>query len=265
MGQSAKAKTVRKPTRHKRFLPRFVRILRAHLPEISDRYHVKSLGVLGSYLRGEQRAQSDLDVLVEFEKDQDTLHNEVELDQYLKDLLGVKVDLIPNKSLKPYIGKRILREVVWLQKDGAATGARMPRPKPNGKRSGAMSEPKREYMDFLNDMVEAMDDAMSFVKGFELEQVFENREKVFALMTAVQIIGEATKQIPPEVRKRYPDVPWTDIARMRDKLAHGYFSIDRQKLWETVTIDIPRDRPLVAHVLEEEKRRRANSEDEKKH
>lgn len=85
--------------------------LRVHLPELCQRYSVKSLGVFGSYVHGEQHKRSDLDILVEFEQ-VPTLFGFVELQEYLKGLLRVKVDLVMKSTLKPAIGKRILAEVV---------------------------------------------------------------------------------------------------------------------------------------------------------
>ncbi len=94
-------------------LARAKRILRAHLPELRERYSVKSLGVFGSYVRGEQKKRSDLDVLVEFER-APSLFKYGELEDHLSDLIGIKVDLVMKKTLKPYIGRNILAEVVPL-------------------------------------------------------------------------------------------------------------------------------------------------------
>ncbi len=96
-----------------RELARAKRILRRHLPELHERYSVKSLGVFGSYVRGEQKARSDLDLLVEFDQ-APSLFRYVELEQYLGELVGIKVDLVMKKTLKPYIGRHILAEVVPL-------------------------------------------------------------------------------------------------------------------------------------------------------
>jgi len=93
---------------------RFKRVLRRHLPELREKYKVKSLGLFGSYVRGEQRKRSDLDVLVEIDDDTLTLFKFIELQLYLSDLLGVKVDLVERSGLKPRIGARILEEVVPL-------------------------------------------------------------------------------------------------------------------------------------------------------
>ena len=81
------------------------------MPEIKDRYKVKYLGVFGSYVRGEASKTSDLDLLVEFEQ-APTLYEFIRMERYLSEQVGVKVDLVMKKTLRPYIGKRILAEVV---------------------------------------------------------------------------------------------------------------------------------------------------------
>jgi len=91
----------------------FMELLRQHLPELRERYSVSYLGIFGSYVRGEQTKDSDLDVLVQFDNKPGLLKY-IELENYLSDLLGVKVDLVMKSALKPNIGKRILNEVVAL-------------------------------------------------------------------------------------------------------------------------------------------------------
>ena len=92
-------------------LEEITRILRQHLPELRERYGVKSLGIFGSYLHGRQRSRSDLDLLVEFDDRPLSLLDFVRLENHLSDLLGVKVDLVEKSALKPAIGRRILEEV----------------------------------------------------------------------------------------------------------------------------------------------------------
>jgi predicted nucleotidyltransferase len=84
-------------------------ILRKQQPNLAEQYHVATLEVFGSYVRQEQRKNSDLDILVTFSKPP-SLFKFVRLENYLSDLLGVKVDLVMKDSLKPAIGKHILRE-----------------------------------------------------------------------------------------------------------------------------------------------------------
>ena len=81
--------------------------------QLREKFKVKSIGVFGSYVRGEQKGSSDVDVLVEFE-DPIGLFEFMKLENYLSDLLGVKVDLVSKKALKPHIGERILEEVIMI-------------------------------------------------------------------------------------------------------------------------------------------------------
>jgi uncharacterized protein len=91
----------------------FSKFLRQHLPELSKRYNISYLGIFGSYVRGEQKEDSDLDILVEFSQKPD-LFEFIGLKQDLSDLLEVKVDLVMKSALKPRIGKKILEEVVQV-------------------------------------------------------------------------------------------------------------------------------------------------------
>jgi predicted nucleotidyltransferase len=97
-----------------RSLNEIMNILRQAQPDISKRYKVKSLGVFGSYVHGEAKKRSDLDVLVELEDRSLTLLQFIALENYLTDLLGIKVDLVEKSTLKPVIGRRILDEVQLL-------------------------------------------------------------------------------------------------------------------------------------------------------
>jgi len=88
----------------------YIQKLHEMLPELRERYHVSYLGVFGSYIREEHKPESDLDVLVEFSKTP-TIFKFVNLENYLSESLGIKVDLVMKSALKPNIGKHILDEV----------------------------------------------------------------------------------------------------------------------------------------------------------
>ncbi|MBI5227692.1 nucleotidyltransferase family protein [Candidatus Micrarchaeota archaeon] len=87
--------------------------LRSSLAAVKKNFAVKSLGIFGSYVRNEQTNLSDVDILVEFEKTPG-LFKFLELEEYLTSITGVKVDLVMKTSLKPFLGKVILNEVVYL-------------------------------------------------------------------------------------------------------------------------------------------------------
>ena len=88
--------------------------LAEELPTL-EKYHVKSIGVFGSFVRGEQKSRSDIDILIDFNDQADMdLFTFIKLKNHLSSRLGRKVDLVMKDSLKPYIGKRILEEVSYL-------------------------------------------------------------------------------------------------------------------------------------------------------
>jgi uncharacterized protein len=97
------------PQRQGLTLDDVLRTLRVHLPELRTQYGVRTLGVFGSYARGEQRPRSDLDLLVEFDE-APTLPEFIGLEHYLKGLLGIRADLVTRRVLKGEIGRRILSE-----------------------------------------------------------------------------------------------------------------------------------------------------------
>jgi predicted nucleotidyltransferase len=88
-----------------------LRTLRAELPKLEKAYNIRSLGVFGSVVRGDQRPRSDVDILVDF-KCPPTFFELIELEDRLTDLLGAKADVVMRSALKPRIGDRILSEVV---------------------------------------------------------------------------------------------------------------------------------------------------------
>ena len=92
-------------------LTQLIESLRQQLPFLEERYRVASLGVFGSYVRHEQRPDSDLDVLVTF-RETPSLFKFIELENYLSGVLGVKIDLVMKDALKPHIGQHILNEAV---------------------------------------------------------------------------------------------------------------------------------------------------------
>ena len=92
-------------------LKKYLEVLHEQIPALAERYSVETLEVFGSYVRDEQKRGSDLDVLVTF-KEEPSLLTFIAIENYLSDLLDVKVDLVMKDSLKPVMGKSILREAV---------------------------------------------------------------------------------------------------------------------------------------------------------
>ncbi len=114
---------------------------------------------------------------------------------------------------------------------------------------------KREIGDYLEDIMDAMDKAMKFVKEMSQDEFIEDDKSSFAVVRTIEIIGEAVKNIPQKIRREYPDIPWREMAGMRDKVIHEYFGVDSKIVWETVKRRIPMISPLFKKLLKEEKLR----------
>ena len=86
---------------------------------------------------------------------------------------------------------------------------------------------KREIGDYLQDVIDAMNKGMEFVEDIEYENFIRDDKTIFAVIRAIEIIGEAIKNIPEDVRDEYPEIPWREMAGMRDKLIHGYVGVNK--------------------------------------
>ena len=113
---------------------------------------------------------------------------------------------------------------------------------------------KREAGDFIEDIVNAMDRALKFVEGMSFEEFSKDDKTIFAVIRAIEIIGEATKNIPDEIKKAHPEIPWKGMAGMRDKVIHGYFGVDLRVVWGTVKKRIPELKKLFERMLEDMKK-----------
>jgi uncharacterized protein with HEPN domain len=114
----------------------------------------------------------------------------------------------------------------------------------------------RDVSLYLRDILQYMQDAQDFVRGVARERFAADKKTLYATVRAIEVIGEATKNIPEDLRRRHPAVPWKEMAGMRDKLIHAYVGIDIETVWLTVTDRIPALRPLIARVLAEMEERK---------
>jgi uncharacterized protein with HEPN domain len=107
-------------------------------------------------------------------------------------------------------------------------------------------EPKLRIVDMVENVRLAREFAGRFSSAAELAG---DRMSYYAVVHALLIVGEAAKHVPPEVRSLAPDVPWSLIAGMRDRLIHGYDAVDPGLVWTTATVDGPATEPLLIALL----------------
>ncbi len=106
-----------------------------------------------------------------------------------------------------------------------------------------------EFLDYVEDIVDAMEKAEILLRGVTYDQ-FESDFRInFAVVRALEIVGEATKCLPMTLRDQYPNIPWKQMAGMRDRIIHGYDTVDLEIVWDVVKQDIPKIKPQIQQVL----------------
>jgi len=94
-----------------------------------------------------------------------------------------------------------------------------------------------ELRDYFNDILEMISASREFTRNLTQTEFKKDKKTVFAVIRCLEVIGEASKQIPSQIKKNYGQIPWEDIAAMRNKLIHEYFGADVDIVWNTVKED----------------------------
>ena len=108
---------------------------------------------------------------------------------------------------------------------------------------------KRDHRLYIDDILESIRKIEKYTEGLTIEDFLRDDKSIDAVIRNFEIIGEAVKHIPGDIREKYPDIPWKLMAGMRDKLIHQYFGIRRDVVWDTIKKRLPDVRSLMEEAL----------------
>jgi len=110
---------------------------------------------------------------------------------------------------------------------------------------------KREYTLYLKDMLENIEKANYFIENLTYEDFKADERTNFAVIRCLEIVGEASKSIPKEIKSKYNDIPWKDIAGLRDKIVHGYSEINLFRVWLVVKEEFPILKEEIENIMKD--------------
>jgi uncharacterized protein with HEPN domain len=109
----------------------------------------------------------------------------------------------------------------------------------------------RDYRDYLQDIFDAVNDIENFVGNMTYEEFIKDRKTLNAVVRSIEIIGEASENIPETMKAKHKELPWKQMAGLRDKLIHAYFGVDVETLWKAVKENIPPLRRSIQQMLQD--------------
>ncbi len=111
-----------------------------------------------------------------------------------------------------------------------------------------MSE-KRLFIDFLIDILNELEKINEFVGAMTYDEFLQDEKTIYAVVRSFEIMGEATKNIPDEIKDGNNQIPWSKISGMRNKLIHEYFGVDYETLWNTIKNRLPEIKPPIMKII----------------
>ncbi|MBU0519389.1 DUF86 domain-containing protein [bacterium] len=102
---------------------------------------------------------------------------------------------------------------------------------------------------FIEDILEAINKIDSYIKGLKFDAFKENELVIDAVVRNIEIIGEASKHIPQEIKKEHSEVPWNKMVGLRNIIIHEYFGIDLEIIWHIITVNLPETKPYITELL----------------
>lgn len=110
---------------------------------------------------------------------------------------------------------------------------------------------ERDYFDYVNDILESIEDAEEFTAGMTFDQFTKDKKTKNAVIRSLEVLGEAAKQLPKNIKVKQPDIPWKRMMGMRNRLVHEYFGVDLKIVWTVVHEELPPLKPALKKLLSE--------------
>jgi len=104
---------------------------------------------------------------------------------------------------------------------------------------------------YIEDIIAAMESIEEFIKDIDFDKFKKDDKTSSAVIRKFEIIGEAAKQVPQDIKERYTQIPWKEMSGMRDRLIHFYFGIDYKLVWTTIKERLPALIPALKNILKE--------------
>lgn len=116
-----------------------------------------------------------------------------------------------------------------------------------------MKKEGRSYIHFLEDILLSMQRIEEYITALDFQQFKKDYKTVDAVIRNFEVIGEAAKNIPPEVKLKYPELPWEEMYRLRNRVSHEYFGVDYEIIWDIATRYLPENQKQVQIIINKEK------------
>lgn len=115
-----------------------------------------------------------------------------------------------------------------------------------------MSNKGRDYLFYLEDMRESMHRILEYTDGLSYEEFKASNLKTDAVIRNLEIIGEASKNVPDRIKQKYPEIPWKQMYGLRNFVVHEYFGIDHENIWKIISDNLPKNIQDLEAIIEKE-------------
>ncbi|MEA1965314.1 MAG: DUF86 domain-containing protein [Candidatus Aerophobetes bacterium] len=110
---------------------------------------------------------------------------------------------------------------------------------------------KRDYKLFIKDILECITKIENFIGEMNFDEFMKDEKTKSAVVREIEVMGEAAKSIPKSMREKYKDIPWSQIAKTRDKIIHFYFGVDYEIVWKVVKKRLPEIKLLIERIIKD--------------